>query len=125
MARFVIGVEYSVPGSTTKTITVFPPAGFRIVSGGYDLSAGTGDLSVIASVPVANGKYLNGYQVNNSNVDFADGTTPDPAEEGWKFKVANANGSSRTFVARVLVEEGVTPLFEITDDGGYPGVSIV
>jgi hypothetical protein len=57
MARFVLSGIGSIPGNTTKTVHMYGPVGWQIVSGGWQFTT-DGSLSLQASHPALPGNRL-------------------------------------------------------------------
>jgi hypothetical protein len=107
MARFVLSGIGSIPGNTTKTVHMYGPVGWQIVSGGWQFTT-DGSLSLQASHPALPGNRLKvGFGPDEASWGYADGSTPvsDPVE-GWTWIVKNTNEASRQFKGFILVEEG-------------------
>jgi hypothetical protein len=110
--------EAPIPAGTTKTVTMYAPQGFRVVTAGYDYTGDAGDLEILASKPTMDDIWL---EEGMSNFPLADGATAKTVpSEGWVFEVRNVSGSTRHLLVHLIAEEGEVVTTHYYNGGVYP-----
>lgn len=123
--RIKLDSEVSIPYGTTKTVTVYAPQGFHVVTGWFDLASGgapVGTINLLSSRPTMVAKWID---EGMSNFPLSDGSTAVTIpSEGWIFKVNNGDTNNRVVMFGLVCEEGVEVATSYYNSGSYPSTVV-